>query len=209
MKVKISILDCGFGNIQSLKNALDYLEINNEIINDLKDIKNISHLILPGVGNFKHCMNKIKKKKLSDLIKNYVQNEKYLLGICVGMQLMFDSGEESGVSEGMKFFKGSCQKLEAAENFPLPHIGFNSVKKPTSSLWKDINDESSFYFIHEYGISTQSIKNNPDSRVGISCYKNSFISYIENKNGNICGAQFHPEKSQLNGLKFLRNFSKL
>lgn len=209
MKKKIHILDCGFGNIESVKNALDYLEINNEIINHLDSKKNISHLILPGVGNFKQCMIKLKKKELIYSISNYVQKEKKLLGICVGMQLMFDNGDEGGGYEGIKLFKGSCKKLETSQNFPLPQIGFNNVKKPSSPMWNDINENSNFYFVHEYGIPINYIKENPSSKFGVTSYKNYFISYIENKNCNVIGAQFHPEKSQLSGLKFLKNFSKL
>lgn len=206
---KIHILDCGFGNIKSLKNSLDYLEIENEIVDNISDIRNISHLILPGVGSYKYCTGILEKKNLYEMINNYINKKKNLLGICIGMQLLFESGDEGGGSNGLKIFKGKCKKLEADENFHLPHIGFNLVNKPESLMWREINDKSNFYFIHEYGLSIDIISNNPDCKFGITKYKSSFISYIENENGNIFGAQFHPEKSQMTGLRFLKNFSKI
>ena len=209
MKKKIHILDCGFGNIQSVKNALDYLDINNEIIDNLNNIKNISHLILPGVGNFNRCIDILKKKKLIFDIKNYVEKKNFLLGICVGMQLLFEYGDEGGGTEGINFFKGNCKRLDKSSKLPLPHIGFNSVQNPNSLIWKGIKGNSNFYFVHEYGIDKNQLKGNLDVKYGVTKYTNNFISYIENKNGNIFGAQFHPEKSQSNGLKFLRNFSNL
>ncbi len=209
MKKKIHILDCGFGNIESVKNALDYLEIDNHILDNLNNIKNISHLILPGVGNFNTCIDILKKKELIHQIKNYVEKKNFLLGICVGMQLLFEYGDEGGGTEGIKLFKGNCKRLENINNLPLPHIGFNVVKKPNSLMWKDINENSNFYFVHEYGIDENQLKGEADIKYGVTKYTNKFISYVENKHGNIFGAQFHPEKSQSNGLKFLRNFSIL
>ncbi len=206
---KIHILNCEFGNIKSLKNSLDYLEIDNEVIDNINNTKNISHLVLPGVGNFKQCASILKKKNFYEIINNYIEQKKNLLGICIGMQLMFESGDEGGGSNGLRIFKGNCKKLNTDENFPLPHIGFNLVNKPESLLWQEINDNSNFYFIHEYGIPIDVMFDNPGCKFGTTKYKSDFISYIENKNGNICGAQFHPEKSQLTGLKFLKNFSKI
>lgn len=209
MKNKIHILDCGFGNIQSVKNALDYLEVHNEILDNLKNVKNISHLILPGVGNFNKCIDILNKKKLILQIRNYIEKKKFLLGICVGMQLLFEYGEEGGGTEGIKLFKGNCTRLKTSKNMPLPHIGFNSVQNPDSLLWKGINKNSNFYFVHEYGVDENQLEGHQDIKYAITKYTNKFISFVENKQGNIFGAQFHPEKSQLNGLKFLRNFSIL
>jgi imidazole glycerol phosphate synthase glutamine amidotransferase subunit len=195
--------------ISNIKNALDYLGISNEIINNLNNMKNISHLILPGVGNFNKCIDILKKKELIFEIKNYVEKKNFLLGICVGMQLLFEYGDEGGGTEGINFFKGSCKRLDKGSKLPLPHIGFNSVQKPDSLIWKGIKENSNFYFVHEYGIDENQLEGNQDVKYGVTKYTNKFISYIENKNGNIFGAQFHPEKSQSNGLKFLRNFSIL
>lgn len=209
MKNKIHILDCGFGNIQSVNNAFEYLNYENFVINDI-DLSNgnISHLVIPGVGNFFKATQKINELNLKKKILKLQENGTLILGICLGMQLLFEYGDEGGGSEGLSFFKGSCTSF-ADKNIqlPIPNIGFSEVKNPQTKLWKGIENLSSFYFVHSFHISKNVIeKNSIDTKYGISSYGTDFVSYIEKK--NIFGCQFHPEKSQNNGLRLLRNFAE-
>lgn len=208
MKKKIYILDCGFGNIESVFNAISYLGHKPIVVLDLNKIKFGSHLILPGVGNFFKAAEKIKLLNIKAKIKDFVSNGGLVLGICLGMQLLFKYGEESGKSEGLDFFNYKCTSFNKIKKFnlPLPHIGFSKVIHPNTKIWKGIENPSDFYFVHSYMIGIDMLKNNnnPNIKLGLTEYFTKFISYIEHD--RIFGAQFHPEKSQNNGLKFLNNF---
>ena len=211
MKNKIvHILDCGFGNISSVENAFNFLMVKNKTISNLDESDKITHLVIPGVGNFKSAIKKIKSKNIEKKIYELSKKKCFILGICLGMQIMFEYGDENGGSKGLGFFKGSCKKFIFKKNpLPIPHVGFNLVKKPKTKIWKKIDKEAPFYFIHEYRIGNEIKKLNTKCFFGITNYQENFVSYIENSNGNVFGAQFHPEKSQKNGLKFLENFSQL
>jgi glutamine amidotransferase len=208
LKKKIYILDCGCGNIESVLNAINYLGQKPIIISDLNKISSASHLILPGVGNFFKAAEKIKFLNIKTKIKDYVSNGGLVLGICLGMQLLFKYGEEGGKSEGLDFFNYKCMSFNKVKKFnlPLPHIGFSKVIHPNTKIWKGIENVSDFYFVHSYMIGINMIKKNKnfDIKFGFSEYFTKFISYIEYD--RVFGAQFHPEKSQNNGLKFLDNF---
>lgn len=198
---KIGIIDYGFGNQASVVNAIRYLNYDADIIRNSKKSDQYTHLILPGVGSFKKGMDEIKKGSWDIVLKDYNQQGKKILGICLGMQLLFSSGEEDGSTKGLNFFEGTCSKLKTSANYPIPHIGFNSVSHDSTSLWKDINDDCFLYFVHSYAIK----KTNKKDKIALTKYgEEEFVSFIEGK--NIYGAQFHPEKSHFVGLKFLKNF---
>ena len=131
-----------------------------------------------------------------------------MLGICLGMQLLFKYGEEGGKSEGLDFFNYKCSSFNTIKKFnlPLPHMGFSKVLHPNTKIWEGIKNPSDFYFVHSYMIAYDMINknNNPKIKFGITEYFHKFISYIESE--RVFGVQFHPEKSQNNGLKFLNNF---
>ena len=213
MKKKIYILDCGFGNIESVANAINFLGYKCEIVRDLKDKDSNTHLILPGVGNFYHASKKIKKLNLKNKIKKYLDKGGFFLGICIGMQLLFKYGEEERLSEGLNFFESTCVSFKKSNKFnlPLPHIGFSKVTHPKTKIWKNIENPSDFYFIHSYMIPFNELKNIKDIdsgvKLGFTDYSTRFVSYIENN--RIFGVQFHPEKSQKNGLNFIKNFINL
>ncbi len=197
----IGIIDYGFGNLGSVLNALKYLDYNVKIIKKSSDAKNFSHLILPGVGSFKKAMEELVKQSWVDTLKKFNKSGGKILGICLGMQLLFSSGEEDGLTNGLKFFDGKCTKLNSFDNYPIPHIGFNSVQHDGTNIWKNINKNSYLYFVHSYAIKNTST----NCKCAYTKYGNEkFISYIENN--NIFGAQFHPEKSHMTGLKFIKNF---
>ena len=198
---KIGIIDYGLGNLASVVNALRYLKYNAEIISNSEDSKLYTHLILPGVCSFKKGMEELKKNSWDIVLKDYNKQGGKILGICLGMQLLFSSSEEEGVTEGLNFFEGICTKLKASTNYPIPHIGFNSVSHNGSGIWNGINKNCFLYFVHSFAIKNTHKKN----KQAITKYgKEDFISFIEGD--NIFGAQFHPEKSHVVGLKFLKNF---
>ena len=208
IKKKIHIINYGFGNITSVKNAIDFIGYNPIICQNYSDIEKASHLILPGVGSFESGMKSLKENGWFKSIKEHVKNGKFLLGICLGMQLLFKEGKNEKNNEdleGLSFFDGTCEKFFHNNNLELqlPHIGFNKVEKINSKIWKDIPEEVYFYFVHSYRIKNVSKNYN----ISKTFYGEKFISYIEKD--NVFGSQFHPEKSHKHGLKLLNNFCNL
>ena len=198
--IKICILDYGSGNVGSISNLLKYLKYDSVISNNIEEIKNASHVILPGVGSFGSSMSKINEKIPINILKHeIVQKGKPFLGICVGMQVLTESGFENGNYKGLGWIKGTVRKLEA-KNLPLPHIGWNSIRVSVNNLLtKNLEDIDDFYFVHSYHCEI-------DNKYIISntTYGQTFCSML-NYN-NIYGVQFHPEKSQKAGLKIIKNF---
>ena len=199
-KKKVAIIDAGFGNISSVNNAIKHLGFDFDIITTTSNLNTHTHLILPGVGSFNKASKKLKSLGWFDAIKDFSKKSKPFLGICLGMQLMFESGDEHGDGEGLGFFKGKCEKFSQQNKYPLPHVGFNLVKHSETSIWKNIPSPSPFYFVHSYRISN--IKD--EAIISKTFYGEDFIAFIEKK--KIFGAQFHPEKSHNVGLKLLKNF---
>ena len=203
MNVNVCILDYGNGNVRSISNMLSRLDIPNKISNLELDLESSSHLILPGVGAFKYAMSKILGQIPIEILKNQVFNKKKpFLGICVGMQVLFESSDEFGFTPGLSWIDGKITKL-ASKNQPLPHIGWNEVYNViTSELTNNINSED-FYFVHSFGLTN--VKNKYS--ISITNYGNDFSSIV--KLNNICGVQFHPEKSQKAGETLIKNFIQL
>ncbi len=207
-KKKIHIVNYGFGNITSVKNAIEFIGYDVKVCDNSEDLKNASHLILPGVGSFESGIKSLKENGWIDSLKKYVNKGNYLFGICLGMQLLFKKGKNEKNNEdidGLCFFEGKCEKFfyNSDTKLQLPHIGFNKVKINKSKIWEDITDESFFYFVHSYRI-----KDTLENYItGETTYGEKFISFIENK--NVYGSQFHPEKSHKKGLTLLKNFCDL
>ena len=185
--INIGIINCEFGNIASLINAVNFLKFNNEILIEPKNLKDFSHLILPGVGSFNESSKKLKKTGWSSAIHSFIK------------------GTENGDEEGLKLFPGICDKFKKIENYSLPHIGFNLVNSSNSKIWKNIPKTSPFYFVHSYRITKGSMKIFKNTSISETVYGEKFISFVE-KN-KIFGAQFHPEKSHSVGLQLLKNFA--
>ena len=201
-KTKVGIIDYGAGNLGSIYNAIKYLNAPTEIISSPKNIDQFSHLILPGVGSF-GTLSSISKKNWPDEIKKFIKKGKSLLGVCVGMQLLFEQSDESIGSTGLSLIKGTFQVFNETNNLPLPHIGFNEVIHNKTPIWKGIDNNSPFYFIHSFKIT----KTNDDVVTSKTTYGDEFISFVEKD--NVFGSQFHPEKSHYVGLKLLKNFLEL
>ena len=202
-KTKICLIDYGSGNIKSVYNVLKHLGHNALISNDKNDIKNCSHLILPGVGSFGSAMDKIATKVPIDCLENAVLNNgKPFLGICVGMQVLADEGNEFSKFKGLGWIGGTVNKLKSGE-LTVPHVGWNDIDiKNNSPIFDKLKDHKDFYFLHSYAFDVA------DSRhiLAVTDYGEKFVSAVQKD--NICGVQFHPEKSQRAGQLILNNFMK-
>ena len=193
----IAIIDYGAGNIKSVKNALDYIKIENKITSNPDEILEADKIIFPGVGNFSiiRSINQETIKAIKKVIK-----EKYFLGICLGLQLLFEKSEEAEDVKGLSIFKGDVKKFNKLK---VPQIGWNQINiRRESPLLKGIKDNSFFYFVHSYYVC-------PEEKITLTTthYGVDFVSSIASD--NIFGVQFHPEKSGILGLKLLKNFAQL
>lgn len=200
--MKIIIINYGMGNIHSVRSALNFLRVESEYSNDRNTIVQADKLILPGVGSYRKAMHNIVSTHLDDAIKDAALIKKVpILGICLGMQIMGKSGTEDGFSEGLALFDGIVEKFSFADpTLKIPHIGFSEVQCPEESiLYRSIKNNSDFYFIHSYRMLSAVKKG-----IGFCEYGEKFIASFESD--NIFGTQFHPEKSQTNGLHLLKNF---
>ncbi len=198
---KIGIIDYGFGNVRSVENALNYIGYNDvEIFDDSDKVKLFDKLILPGVGAFEDAIFNLKKQNFDTAIKEHIDKEKYLLGICLGMQLLFDKSYENGIHHGLSLLKGNIVKLDIKEK--VPHMGWNSLNIQNGfTMYKDILDNSYMYFDHSYYLET-----GENFVSATTFYGKELQVSVEKK--NIFAVQYHPEKSGDEGLKLLKTFCK-
>ena len=198
----IAIIDYGMGNIHSVRKALEILGAEAIVSNNPKEIQAAEKLVLPGVGAFDDAMRELKKQGLITLIKDQVQKKKSFLGICLGMQLLFEQSQEAEKEKGLSILKGRVKKFLPKKNFKVPHIGWNGlkIKSKDCPLLKGITDEAYVYFCHSYYPQ-------PDEKnvIAASCAYITDFSAVVWKD-NIYGVQFHPEKSQATGMRMLKNF---
>jgi imidazole glycerol phosphate synthase glutamine amidotransferase subunit len=196
----IVVIDYGAGNLKSVTKALDALGVKNKVSSKVKDIEKADKIILPGVGNFGDMMKSLKKKKLIDPIKKAIKNNKPYLGICLGLQALFQSSEESPGVKGLGILKGKVKRFKS-KSLKVPQIGWNSiaVNKP-SKLLKNIKDNSFVYFVHSYYVKP----NDMSIVLTTTDYGIGFVSSV--CKGNIYATQFHPEKSGPVGMQILANF---
>lgn len=200
----IAIIDYGMGNLKSVYNALVKIGCECKITADKDEIRKADKLILPGVGAFKDCMDNLRKADLVDLIREEAASGKPLLGICLGMQVLFEKGYEGEETEGLGLLKGNVT-LMVDPDVKIPHIGWNNLEKNREDhMLKGIDKDPFVYYVHSYRASDY----NDEDLVGYSCYGSLKIPGLVRKN-NVIGAQFHPEKSGEDGLKMLKNFKEL
>jgi len=202
----IVIVDYGMGNIHSVQKALEALGAKTIVSNKPADINSADKVVLPGVGAFDDAMLELEKQGLISPLQEYISKNKPFLGICLGMQIIFESSEEATLKKGLAVFKGTVKKFIPGAKLKVPHMGWNQLKKSQnteSPLLKGIEDGEYVYFCHSYYSDPQE----KDTVIATTDYGGEFASVVGR--GNIFGAQFHPEKSQETGLKILKNFIAL
>jgi glutamine amidotransferase len=201
-KASVCIIDYGVGNTQSVYNALVFLGYRVRISKNASQIDNADVLLLPGVGAFEAARKNLIERELIPVLNEQVlEKKKPILGICLGMQLMASISEENGVFEGLNWIPGKVVRIPDQALFPVPHVGWNQLEiNQTSPLFLKLNNESHFYFDHSYHYATDN-----SEHIAARChYGRSFVAAIQKD--HIHGVQFHPEKSQNNGLKLFRSF---
>lgn len=201
--MKVIIVDYDCGNLRSIKNMISRIGYESEICSDKNIIQNADKIILPGVGSFDYGITQLKKLGVYDFLKQ-LPKEKHLLGICLGMQMLLNESEE-GTENGLSLIEGSVIRFPSNNSFPVPHMGWNSIKlvNGKENLLLEKSKDYKFYFTHSFYASCK----NPENKVAETDYIISFDSII--KKGNIFGVQFHPEKSHKYGMEFFKNFLSL
>lgn len=195
----ITIIDYGMGNLKSVYNALKKVNFDCQISSEVTDIEMADKLILPGVGAFKDAMDNLQNLDLILPIRKKVNDGCPLLGICLGMQMLFDEGYECELRKGLGFIEGKIKLMNSKENLKIPHIGWNRLEfNRENKILNNINKESFVYYVHSF-MATEMIDEN---LIAYSKYGDINIPGIVNK-GNVYGMQFHPEKSGEVGLKIL------
>lgn len=201
----ITIIDYGMGNLKSVYNALKKVNFDCQISSEVTDIEMADKLILPGGGAFKDAMDNLQNLDLILPIRKKVNDGCPLLGICLGMQMLFDEGYECELRKGLGFIEGKIKLMNSKENLKIPHIGWNRLEfNRENKILNNINKESFVYYVHSF-MATEMIDEN---LIAYSKYGDINIPGIVNK-GNVYGMQFHPEKSGEVGLKILKNFGVL
>lgn len=200
----IAIIDYGVGNLFSLKSSFERIGADIIVTGDKEKIKSAEKLILPGVGAFKDAADKLKQNGLDELIKSQAKSGKYMLGICLGMQMLFDKSYEYGEHDGLGLISGKVKPIIAPKEFKIPHIGWNSLtfKNGKSPIFKYINEGDYVYFVHSY-FADECEKN----QIAVTDYSQPLTAAVQNE--NVFGTQFHPEKSGEVGLKILKAFNEL
>lgn len=195
----IAIIDYGMGNLRSVQKGFERVGVEVKIVRDPEEADRADGVVLPGVGAFADAMENLKRTGMDAAVKKAAGEGRPLLGICLGLQLMFDASEEWGHSDGLGIFPGMVRRLP--EGLKVPHMGWNQVRfRGDSPLFEGVPDNSAFYFVHSYYVD-------PDEdaiKTGVTDYGIEFASAVGLK--NIFAIQFHPEKSSALGLRILRNF---
>lgn len=199
---RLIVVDYGMGNLHSVLGALSYLGSDAQVTGDPKVVAAADSILLPGVGSFRKAMFHLNESGLADALREAVlMRQRKILGICLGQQLMAERGEEDGGHEGLGFLGGAVTAFPPAAGFKVPHVGFNTVRfNPSSRLASGLGGDVDFYFVHSYRLE---LELHPGV-VGICSHGSDFVAAYEHE--NVFATQFHPEKSQTNGLKLLSNF---
>lgn len=199
----IGIVDYGAGNLASVWNAFENLGFDAEICNDASRANEFERLLLPGVGSFRAATESLYATGWAQAIKDFAAIGRPLMGICLGMQLLLEYGEEHGPSSGLGLIKGKVIPFELDAPFKVPHVGWNNLSRIGSHpVLSGIKPHVDFYFVHSF----QCVTTNPDNTIATCDYGGDFAAIVGN--ANVIGTQFHPEKSQPMGLRILENFAE-
>jgi len=202
----IAIVDYNMVNLASVKNAFAKLGKETVVESNPENFKKYEKLILPGVGAFGDAMEHLRERNMIDAIQEYAASGKPMLGICLGMQLLFDSSEEFGATQGLGLIKGKVVAFDTtkfSEPLKVPHMGWNKMFTKSHPLFKGLDEEHYLYFVHSF----HAVCDNEEDVIGTTEYGYKFASAVAC--GNIYGIQPHPEKSHKNGLAILENFINL
>jgi glutamine amidotransferase len=200
----ITILDYSVNNLRSVQKAFEHLGHQTLVTSDPDVVAKAEKLVLPGVGAYGEAMRNLNSKGLVEPILQAVTNGKYVMGVCLGMQLLFDWSEELGVHQGLGIISGKVAKFPEMPDLKVPHMGWSRLGFPRPSrLYAGLADGEMCYFVHSYHVL-------PEDETAVAATGHHGISFVAGvERGNVMGAQFHPEKSSAIGLKILDNFGKL
>ena len=200
----IAIIDYDAGNIKSVEKAMLLLGQEVKITREKDELLNADKVILPGVGAFGDAMGKIRQYGLEEVIKEVVKKETPFLGICLGLQLLFESSDETPGVEGLGILKGKILRIPDKEGLKIPHMGWNSLKFPKEGrLFKGLPEDSYVYFVHSYYLEAE------EESIVTATTEYSTRIHASVEQGNVFACQFHPEKSSDVGIQILRNFVEL
>jgi glutamine amidotransferase len=198
----LAIIDYQMGNLRSVQNAFEKIGHVAEISSDARVLARAEKLVLPGVGAFADAMAELRRRDLVGPIKDAIAGGKPLLGICLGLQLLFERSYEDGEHEGLGVLPGEVRRFEVAQEYKVPHMGWNRVRfRKRPPIVEGIEDGSHFYFVHSYYVAPA----DQEIVAGEADYPDPFCAMIWR--GNLVATQFHPEKSQQDGLRLLSNFA--
>ena len=200
----IAIIDYDAGNIKSVEKAMLLLGQEVKITRDKEEILNADKVILPGVGAFGDAMGKLRQYGLVEVIKEVVKKGTPFIGICLGLQLLFESSDETPGVEGLGILKGKILRIPECEGLKIPHMGWNSLKFPKEGrLFKGLAEDSYVYFVHSYYLAAE------DESIVTATTEYSTLIHASVEQGNVFACQFHPEKSSDVGIQILKNFVEL
>lgn len=198
----LAIVDYDTGNTRNMQKALSYIGMESNITDNPEEILQANGIILPGVGAFALAMKELKKRDLVRVLNEAVAKGTPLLGVCLGMQLLLEGSMEHGYCDGLGYIPGICQQLPEEKSFPVPHMGWNQLMVTQENMLTKAADGEYFYFVHSYYADCD-----PDNIAALTQYSLKIPAMISQ--GNVYGAQFHPEKSGAAGIKILRGFKEV
>jgi imidazole glycerol phosphate synthase glutamine amidotransferase subunit len=205
--VKVTVLDYGAGNLRSVARAFEHEGAEVTLTSDPAVAREADRLVLPGQGHFGQCMTRLEESGLADAVREFIAAERPFLGVCVGMQLIYDASEEAPGIPGLGLIPGTVKRLRT--DLPLPHVGWNSVEFVRAAESDPVLEGVAgpvpryFYHVHSYGM----LEADGEHVLGRCTYDDAFASIV--RRDNVWGIQFHPEKSQEDGLRILGNFARL
>lgn len=200
--MKVAIIDYGVGNLRSVEKAFTSQGIDAAISSDIDALQRAERLVLPGVGAFAACMNGLRERGFDRLVCEAAADGKPIIGLCVGLQMLFEEGREFGVHRGLGLLPGRVVRFP--EGVHVPHVGWNQVSiKQSHPIFSELPNESFFYFVHSYHVETD----DASCVMGETEYALRYPSVCGR--ASLLGVQFHPEKSQTAGLKLLKNFAEM